>query len=245
MPGDRFKQIRAVLKLSPTYDLDFAKVDPLHNVWIIMKHFLRECTKRAVRAGILSFDECTAWCKGRTAAKTCMKMKQARAVQNQFLCFCSLGDRIRFQSVGHGLGEEGRYSHSTRIHKRFPRAPFPHVFRKLHTPLNSKLDDAFIAPSTPSAFWAIQMAHPTKVPPSINRQIIVTDNFYTGNSNALQLRHITDVEVHVLGTVQLNNMDVVNRLSLKEAVKQLENAPQEDWRLFQSCLSSTERCSRT
>lgn len=76
-----------------------AKVEPLHNVHIIMEHFLYSGTKRAVGAGVMYLDENTVCCK---RADDCEDIRkgQTRALRYQVLYDSRLDYRVLVQPVG-------------------------------------------------------------------------------------------------------------------------------------------------
>lgn len=74
-PGDI--EHKNALKLSPTFDPDSAKVNPLRNVRITMENFLRNYTKRAVGAGCSLSMPCTVL--GARCRKKYMKSNPGRS----------------------------------------------------------------------------------------------------------------------------------------------------------------------
>lgn len=73
-----FQGIRVSLRLYPEYDYYLATIDPLWHSRYVLNHFQKNCTSFAVPMGVMSYDESTIRCKGRTVAQTFMKSKPVR-----------------------------------------------------------------------------------------------------------------------------------------------------------------------
>lgn len=75
---DTYKLIPAALRFYLCYDHETAVVDRLSHSHLKMEHFQRNAATMAVPTSVISFDENTIRCKGRTLARTFMKTKPVK-----------------------------------------------------------------------------------------------------------------------------------------------------------------------
>lgn len=95
------------------------------------------------------------------------------------------------------------------------------VFRSLRSAFDRKIDEKIVPQDSPSALWTLQTWHLTEKVPFPQWRLAVTDNFYTLHTLVEQIKHMSDNEVSILGTVLLTNVDGVNPVKLKRAIERL------------------------
>jgi hypothetical protein len=80
MSRNQFQLIRSMLCFStPTcYNHEVSAKDPLWHSQPLLEHFIRNCAEVATPKGPSALDECSAWTKARTAAKTFNAKKPAK-----------------------------------------------------------------------------------------------------------------------------------------------------------------------
>lgn len=88
--------------------------------------------------------------------------------------------------------------------------------------LDRSIDGSVIPQHSPSALWALQMTHQTRMVPSPNGRLVVTDNLYSRHVLPKKLELLSDNEGVSLGTVRMNNVDGVNRPALKTEIEELK-----------------------
>lgn len=112
-----------------------------------------------------------------------------------------------------------------------PAIRYCSISRELRSTLQSKLDDKIVAYDTPSAQWALQMTHTSRIAPFPEVRLVVTDSFYTHHNLASQEKNITENEVLTLGTVCINTINGSNFPAVKKDVSVFTNFRRKAWLL--------------
>ena len=224
MSRDDFKLIRRHLTLvSPNSVSQEKKAqDPLWHSRSLMEHFEANCVSVAVPEGTLALDEASLATKARTLAKTYNASKPAKYA-------------IRFYAV---VGNCGPYIFSLQDNKRgnkqitsaaldYSSRQFPYLRGPFYKHIN---EDSELSPGTPSALWAMMMAHSTKksVDPS-GKRFYFMDNYYTRHILAEQLKKLTDGEAMTIGTVKFTNIDGTNRVGVTNGLNIIKKADRGEW----------------
>lgn len=103
--------------------------------------------------------------------------------------------------------------------------------------MSRKLDVMLTTPDSASASWVLHVAHGVQDAPTKKTRMVVMDNFCTWPDLEEQIRKLTEDGARILGTVLLNNLDLINRVNVRQAVEVLKDAPRRNWYLCRTYLS--------
>lgn len=162
----------------------------------------------------MSFDEDTIRCKGHTSARSCVKSRLSR-----------FGIRL-YANVGWNSGylysiADNNSGNKTGIS---PTKSYLNVFQILRNIMSRKPDARLTSPHSASELCALQVAHGLQVEQTKEAGMVVMDNFYSQPDLREQIRKLTDDWVRILWTVRLNNLDLINRVNVKQAVEAMKDA---------------------
>ena len=227
MSRNTFTKIRSSVKLYPKYLHDVAANDPLWHSRIILQHFIKNASKIAVPDGPVAIDENTIRCKGRTRAKTYMKNKPVKF-------------GIRFYAV---VGWKYTYLHSLWDNGRgnklkfSPASRYCSVFQDMRQSFDTFITndpEEIILPDSASALWSLQISkmHQVLKSPS-GKRVVFMDNYYTRHPFARKIKHLTNDEIKVIGTIKLNSLDTYNKTNVVRAIEMMKDVPMGSWLLVQ------------
>ena len=238
MSRNKFTQIRSCVKLYPTYNHDVAVSDPLWHSRIILEHFIKNASNIAVPDGPVAIDENTIRCKGRTKAKTYMKNKPVKF-------------GIRFYALAgwkhtylHSLWDNGRGNKL----KFSPASRYCSVFQDMRQSFDTFITndpEEIILPDSASALWSLQISkmHQVLKSPS-GKRVVFMDNYYTRHPFARKIKHLTNDEIKVIGTIKLNSLNTYNKTNVVRAIEMMKDVTMGSWLLVQCFDSKPKRSEK-
>lgn len=128
-----------------------------------------------------------------------------------------------------------------------PPVSYCTFFRDLGGVYDRKLDVKLTKKESASALWCLQMAHQTKIFPTTDGRLYVTDNFYTRHVFAKQLLLFTDGEAEMLVPIRMKTVDGVNIVGIKYGIKILGHSERGSWLLvhvLDKCVGSGTESQR-
>jgi hypothetical protein len=234
-----FQTIRGVIQFhQPTaYDSEIASKDPLWHSHTILGHFQQQCSAVAVPLGVSALDEASCQTSARTQAKMYMPKMPIKY-------------GIQFYAI---MGSCDLYCHifcDNNAGNNLPMLAAEHYtnqFQDMHLPYNKTFEAnpdgkvSGVSKDSPSALWTLQMSHQTKkCPDPSGKRNIFMDNYYTCHTLAKQVRVMSDDEIKITGTCQLNIIHKRNAVGIKKAIELLVDKWQGSWALVHAYNPSKE-----
>lgn len=203
--------------------------------------------KIAVPRGPIAYDEASQGTNGRTRAKSYNPNKPDKHAI-RFYTLNGTKPNYCFAIMDNGTGNYEPLSPAERYLRQFPGMRT--MFRKATTLEDPKNDDPPLDPASPSALYALMMAHPVYKDSSyIGVRGSYTDSFYTRHNVARCLFLMTGGKMKLtgaygyidlscrltssiccpVGTCKFNQIEACNKIGVSKAVTLLKDAPRGSW----------------
>jgi hypothetical protein len=181
----------------------------------------------AVPTGVVAFDESSTRTKARTSAKSYIPTKPDKYTLHWYtqVCWRSLYTQSFWDN---GSGNQTLTN---------PANNFCAIFPKMAHPLSRTLKDhPELKQSLASALWATILTHLQLKAPSTRGayHLIVMSNYYTRHSLVQAISTMSNKSIRILGTMQFNSVDSINRVHLKKAIEDIRESKRGTWKLVRA-----------
>ena len=141
----------------------------------------------------------------------------------------------------HSLWDNGRGNKL----KFSPASRYCSVFQDMRQSFDTFITndpEEIILPDLASALWSLQISKMHQVLKSPSG--VFMDNYYTRHPFARKIKHLTNDEIKVIGTIKLNSLDTYNKTNVVRAIEMMNDVPMGSWILVQCFDSKPKRSEK-